>query len=34
MKNRKDDDLDKSVLAGPIIGYVAAAIALVILMIA
>jgi hypothetical protein len=34
MKKGKDDEFDKSVLAGPIIGYVAAAIALVILMIA
>lgn len=31
---KNDDDFDKSALAGPIIGYVAAAIALVILMIA
>jgi len=32
MKN--DDDLDKSVLAGPVIGYLAEAIALFILMMA
>ena len=31
---KDDKELDKSVLAGPVIGYVAAAIALVILMIA
>ena len=31
---RKDDEFDRTVLAGPVIGYVAAAIALVILMIA
>ena len=31
---KKDDDFDRSVLAGPVIGYVAAAIALVILMFA
>jgi hypothetical protein len=34
MKKARDDERDKDVLAGPIIGYVAAAIALVILMIA
>jgi len=31
---RKDDEFDRTVLAGPVIGYVAAAIALVILIIA
>jgi len=31
---KKDEEFDRTVLAGPVIGYVAAAIALVILMIA
>jgi hypothetical protein len=31
---KKDDDFDKGAAAGPVIGYVAAAIALIILMIA